>query len=383
MRGFFFFVTICTFLISLSVEARVVYLLDFDGTITDDQSDLTSWRTPWILRRIDRRRSLLQPSPEEFDLPETFEITFQEHRRLASLLGKGDGLIGSLTPLTLEPDPLRGGEPITFIPGYYAVDDRITFKYYRPARRRQKSYLVNDLQEAIARADVMNAEKMEILGRPLREEEKYRWKGYGFPLLKKALASPYTVSDLVIFTARWHADWEFQQFLSLLKKQGLIENDRGRSRNNRVSWPRFHSLNEPEALQFGRYDLGEKKANVLLAEAASLLNSPGVTHEELSSDSLEAKMGIKRRVHTMIVGEDDPRYLDTLRKTMEALSGELYYTHKIKFILLNTGSDADVARARWPWRWTVFHKGFGREALPEEITAWNAIDCEPVLEGAL
>jgi hypothetical protein len=352
-------------------HARTLYLLDFDGTITDDQSPLSSWRTPWILRRIDRLRSLLQPNPARLELPQTIEISYREYRQLARLLGKGDGQINSLQPITLAPDPLHPEKETEIIPGYYAVDEHISFKYYRPARRRYYSYLVNHLEEAVKRTQILNDDLVGRLGREPLPEEKYKWKGLAFPLVQLALSNPETVTDLVVMTARWHAEWEFQKFLKTLRDLGEIQYVHGSDRGRRRVLPRFHSLAEPESLQFGRHGLGSKKANVVMAEAAQLLNSPANFHEELSADPVEAAKGVRRSTHAMIVGEDDPRFVDSIRKTLEALSGELYYSHKIKFILLNTGSDEDLKQARWPWRWTVFHLGFGREATLDEVAQWT------------
>lgn len=363
-------------------EARTLYLLDFDGTITDDQSDLSSWRTPWILRRIDRLRSLLQPNPLRLDLPETIELSYREYRRLAPLLGKGDGQINSLAPATLDFDPLYPDRPTQIIPGYYAIDENITFKYYRPSRRRSVSYLVTHLEEAVARAKLLNVQRSQMLGRKLSPSEQSTWKGRAFPLLQHALSKPETVADLVVATARWHADWEFHKFLKALQTAGEIQYTHGPSRGGIKAHPRFHSLSEPESLQFGRHGLGPKKAEVLKAEAAQLLNSPADMHEELSQDPVEAAKGLKRKTHTMIVAEDDPRFVQAMRKTLEELSGELYYSTHVKFVLLNAGTDEDVRQARWPWRYTVFHLGFGREATREEIAQWTGVaPCEQVLQG--
>ena len=237
------------------------------------------------------------------------------------------------------------------------------------------------MNEAIERTEILNSRAAKAKDRELRESEKYTWKGVAFPLFKNALSRPETVADLVVVTARWHADWEFRLFLKQLKEMEIVRNDYGIDpRDKKRTFPRFHSLAEPEALQFGRYSLGQKKANVVQAEAAQLLNSPTELHEELSSDPDEAARGVRNHVHTAIVAEDDPRNVEPIRKTLEALSGDLYYTHKVKFVLLNAAPEAELTKARWPWRWTVFHKGFGRPALPEEIRQWQGTDCEGLLK---
>lgn len=361
----------------LSAYATTRYILDFDGTITDDRSDLSSWRTPWILRRIDQLRNLLQPNPVKLDLPETVEVSYREYRELGGLLGKGSALISSLQKYELRPDPIHQERPVDFVPGFYAVDDGITFKYYRPSPRRQKSYLVDHLNEAEERAAILNKEKAERLGRNLQAREMFRWQGLAFPLLKKAMYSKYTVGDLVLMTARWHADWEYKKFFRELHAMNYTAFASGVNSHGDTIYPRVHSLQEPESLQFGRYGLGQRKAAVVQTEAAELLSRNLPKHSELSSDGLEAERGIRREVKTLIVAEDDPRYLDSIRKVLEALSSDLYYTHQIKFILLNTGQPDEVNQARWPWRWTVFHKGFGRPALPAELELWTG--CEDML----
>lgn len=338
----------------LESHARVVYLLDFDGTIVNDHGPQAAWRTPWILKRLDHIHTLIESNPQKLNLPEQIEVSFDEYRRLAPLLAKEEGLPGDFNPFLLDIEPLDPDRHRLILPGYYRVSPDITFTRYRP-HPKALSYLLQDTKDAEKRTRLSQGE--------------LTWKGRAFPLLQQALSASDTVHNLVIHTARHHTDEEFSLWLAHLKKRRLIRHMESLSPSRR---PRLISLNEPESLALGR-SLSEKKGNVVVSVAQQMLISPEPTHIE---------NGVSR--HTLIVGEDDPRHVEMIRKNLEWLSSDHRFSHNIKFVFFHTGTDGEVRSARWPWRWTVFERGFGREANPSEVEFWTSgspTPCETQMKG--
>ena len=351
------------------VEARTLYVLDFDGSINNDHSQNPAWKTRWILFRVRDLRSLLQRSPEDLGLPETIEISYGEYVRLRPLLGKGEAILGDLRPQPLEKDPVWKDRPAAIIPGYYYIDANHSFKYYRPGRS-EKNYLLKDYQDAVTRHE--------------RLADSDGFWGEAFPLLQKALSSKDSVGDLVILTARHHLAREFMSFLEALKADGFVRHTSVSQRGGRKITPRFFSMHAPEALAFGRQGLPGRKAEAVMSLSRQFLEShDGEEHMELSPDPQDAGKGVVKLMHTVIVAEDTPANLEAIRKMMEALSAELGFQSRMKFVLFNTASDEVVARSRWPYRWTVFHHGFGRPATDEEIKQWTTPNGESNCEGAL
>lgn len=345
-------------LASPAAVARRVYVLDKDGTINDDQSPTATWRTPWVLRRIDQVRNLLQIG--ERKLPETVEVSYREYRRLAPRLGRGPGQVGPPGTVTLDYDPVDPNRELTFEPGRYAVDPDTTFRHYREPTGRGRSSLVRDLKAAILRTKLMH-----------EAGEPGDWRGPAFPLLRQALRFAPSSNELILVTARNHSPGEWRRFFGVLKEEGLV--------NFVPKALRVYSMTDEESLQFGRDGMGPKKSAVMDAVAFDLLSDQDL-HEELSPDAYEAARGETRMGHTLIFGEEEPRYVDSLRRQMQASSSDLYLTHRIKFVLFNAGFDEEVAEAFFPWRYTVIHKGVGRAATPAEIALWTGADgCQPLL----
>ena len=220
---------------SLTVElatARTRYLLDLDGT-------QVRFRTPWILRRIDKLRNTLQPNPQALGLPERIEITESEYRQYAVFFGKGDQRIGSLNSLFLNPDPFLK-RPVSIIPGFYTIDPEITFKEFRPLNDR-RGYLRRHLDQAQER---VQHKLVEDDGTP------YAWEGPAMPLVVKALSSKSTVRNLVTASARSLGEGEYEKYLKGLRRLKLIRHIK--DRHGRV--PRFISLGAPDSLLLGRGD---------------------------------------------------------------------------------------------------------------------------------
>ncbi len=333
-----------------SVQAKTRYLVDFDGTTVNDHPPEPGWRTYWTLKRIDQLHSSMQPNPtklitqsgESIESPPTLDISFAEYRRLAPLLGKGEGLVGDLNSVELDPDTQHPNRPKKIIPGYYRVSSDISYAHFRPGIDGT-NWLLRDYEAAKAR-------QTESKG-------KQTWQGPAFPLLQAAAAD-----EFILFSARGHELGEFHALLAQMQKDGYLP-QKGEFK------PRAHFLADPSAIVFGR-DLGPKKVQAVLAEAQQLLNGPFTPHQELVTDIFQAKQGTQKPLHVLIVAEDDPRFTVAISNALENLSMDLHYAQNMKFVLFHTGDAAEVASGRWPYRWTVFDRGFGREALPEEIQQW-------------
>lgn len=358
-------------------------VIDFDGTINHDQGADAAWRTDWILVRINARSVGGQPSVLEYapfaedgegpELPATFAVSYGEYRQYASKLGKEGDVLGDLREFPLTADPLWKARPKTFIPGYYRVSPDVTFQRFRPHPKTMESFLLEDFDAAVARAKASKGAA--------------RLTGRAFPLLVAALTSPLS-SGVVVSTSRWHLDWEWRTLLDeRLWTAGLFKNFGFKKKPKELRPYRVHSLSGPDGIYYSRgAALAPKKAEVVSIEADALLNGPlrMQKHEELVVDPVGARNGETALVNTLIVPEDDPVYVAAVGARMAKLSGDLGYAQNIKFVLFNAGSDADVAGGRWPWRWTVFHQGFGRAALEEEIALWTGQppeSCQALLAG--
>jgi hypothetical protein len=382
-RGAFHALVGCIFSLS-AVEGLAITrtVIDFDGTINHDQGADAAWRTDWLLYRITSRTVGGQPSIEEFPpfaeaegtpaLPSTLAVSYGEYRQYASKLGKEGEALGDLRAFPLHPDPLWRDRPKFFVPGYYRVSPDVTFQRFRPHPDRKKSYLLEDFEDAVKRVRASRG-TMRLTGR-------------AFPLLEAALTRTELSAGVSVFTSRWHLDWEWNQLFDRMWEAGLLRKNGRKGKPAKLAPVRVHSLSGPDSLYYSRGALAERKAEVVAIEAATLVDGPLALqkHEELAVDPVDARSGLKEWRNTLLVAEDDPVYVNAVGSRMMKLSGELGYAQNVKFVLFNAGSAADVAAGRWPWRWVVFHYGFAREALPEEIEQWTGKkpdDCRALLVG--
>lgn len=331
---------------------RTVRLLDFDGTIVDDQSATSTWRTDWILARIDRMHSAMQVVPAQEAAPPTLSVSYRDYLRYANRLGR-DGMINSLTPVPLDPDPVFRGRPRSFVPGWYQIDDSITFKRYEPTPRGT-DYLVQDWQNAELRTRYMNASGS------LPGPAPYDWRGPGFSLFHAGMSDPSTVGDTKIFTRRDPTDAGGQRLLDAWAAGGVIGHSRGVDGLGGATTVKWHSLvGGPESVLFshGSRHLAADKAQVVQDEATALLHGP---HDGTPGP------------HTLIAGEDDPANVDAVARIMAELSASGDFAYGITFVLLNASSDEAFKTARHRFRYSVFERGRARGATAEEIASWTA-----------
>lgn len=376
-----------------TASAKVVGLFDMDSTLFEDRGLYAAWITPWILKRVEQLHSTFQQLPnrgievelttpeqiayynEEYktmlptdtpvrvtlNLPDQITVSTNEYNRLEWELARGEKILGGLKPVLLDFDPVFPDRELLIIPGYYRIFDQ-TFKYYRESTgSRQKNYLLLNLEAAKERAKILNTST---------KDGSYRWQGPAFPLFQTMMSSPETVSNVIRFTSRGHRLKDYWAFDDQLVKEGLIKFSKAAGGER----PLVHSLSQPEARVYGN-SLVEKKVDVVRNTILALYYSAGKKHSELD------KYGKMRAVHTLIVAEDDPAYVDAIANLMLAMSGNLF-ADRVKLVLFNTGLEEEVRNSANPQRWTVFFQGrHVRPALPEEIEFWHKPSCEALLAG--
>lgn len=369
-------------LFSQVCTAKVVGLFDIDGTLNNDKGPSSSWRTPWLLKRIDHMHSLFQQSPNKpveveltepeqisyynqrfgtlhdlntpvrvsITLPQQIAVSYDEYSKFQELWAKSETIAGALQPILLDYDPLRQNKERLIVPGYYRVFD-LTFKYYRERSAPGKNYLVQDYDQAKARANA--------LGSP------FEWKGRAFALFQAFMAHPETVMNAQRFTSRGHRSEEYWAWDDQMVSDGEIAFATSLDGKR----PIVHSLSQPEARIYGQ-SLVEKKVQVVKGAAEALFRTTAPRHKELAPDQDRAARGIEVDTHTVIVAEDEPSYVAAIADYMVNLSGS-YFADRIKLVLFNTGSDEEILRSRFPWRWTVITGRGGRPATEAEIQKWH------------
>jgi hypothetical protein len=341
-------------------SAKIRYVLDIDGTLVQDQGPTAGWVSYWTLKRIDQRHTSLQPVPESDPQSNPFvDISFGDYRRFLYELGKDEGMLGGFEPRNLSFDPVYPDRNLRFVPGFYRVSNDLTYRRYRPNYEGGLSYLLEDFHDAKLRQQLSRG--------------KLKWQGPAFPLLVAGLSDPAEVDSVVFSTARYQTEEEIFAWLEEMKTDGLVKNVRGKNAAGEPIRPRHHPLHGPDAILFGQ-KLLEKKIQVPADEATQLLNGISLPHSELVPDEYGARAGQTALYHTVITAEDDPMFVRAISRKLEGLSSDLHFSHRIKFVLFNVGGTergTEPNSYRWPWRWTVYDRGFGREALPEEIKLWT------------
>lgn len=352
-----FFITLTFVFICISSEAKYIYIFDFDGTLVDDSRVNSSWKTPWILRKIDQVRSSAQLNQSLVQASDNIEISAGEYITYMGQWSVGNGSIGSSKEVKLIKDPYLK-RPESIIPGHYYVDPNLTYKFYR-SNADGINYLVTNLQEAQAR---IKNQKLDPLD----------FTGPAFSVFQTAMADPLTVGDVHIFTARNQSAEEFQTFFDQLKLFGLIENSAGLNRRGLVTMPTVHQLQGIESILYGR-SLTEGKKNVVdrIVKLATNTNSP--TSFDYSAENPSEIVS----THTIIVAEDDPINIKVLIQLMTELSHG-HSTRNLKLVLMNTASESILVRNPFPnnQRWLVFNHGFVRAATEKEIN--NYIGVQPI-----
>jgi hypothetical protein len=334
--------------LSRAQAGRVVRLLDFDGTIVDDQSDFSAWRSYWTLVRVDELHTMMQSIPAVEGAPPTVEISYRDYLRNRPLFAR-QNVFNSLERVRLEEDPIFRGRPREFVPGWYQVDPALTFKRYRPGTRGQ-NYILRDWEHAENRARIMNERSG---GKP-----HYDWRGPAFALFFAGMSDPATVGDTKVFSARWHTPDETQELMDAWAKAGAIPFSRGVNSRGDATTIKWHSLSSPEARLFSSdsRQLAARKAQVVQDEATALLHAP---YDGRPSP------------HTLIAAEDDPRNVDAIAAKMLELSTSGGFSYNVKFVFFNVSSDADFKFAKYPFRFAVFERGRARSATEAEILSWT------------
>lgn len=346
-------ITITLTIVSFVSNAATIYVLDFDGTIVSDAAKESSWKTPWVLVKVNQLHSISQTSFIK-DTPDRIELSYGEYRALLPRLAKGDALLGDLEEVRLFNDPFLN-RPSSIRPGLYKVNPDITFQFYKtnPDSKGQSHLLTHYLQ-ANERAQKGAA-------------KKDAWQGPAFALLRKALSETSDQSRILISTARDQSQAEFLQLFGRMESDGYLKSaEELVVGTNKVIIRSLESLSE--GLELGR-SLSERKVNSVVETAQQLLISPLKPHHE--GPTTDAQSNPIEPKHTLIVAEDHPGYVSKIGQKLAELSREFRFKDSIRFVLLNAGVESDLIGARWGNRWTVFEEGFARDATEEEIRNWT------------
>lgn len=365
-----------------AANAKIVRILDFDGSIVNDHGPTATWITPWVLKRVEELHTTLQQAPNEsitvdivdpeqiayinqkhgkdfelnkplrwsLQLPETLQISYDEYVRFQNEWAASEASIGGLKPVLLNADPLHPERERLILPGYYREFDS-TFTYYRSSSSGE-NHLLPQFEEAEARA--------AALGAPAT------WKGQGFDYLVAGLSQSSTVQDVHVLTKRGQKAKEFYELFDKMKSKGLFRYSVSADGKR----PDIIALSLPEARIHGRSTV-EQKVNAVRNIFESTVRSAGSKHMELSVDSTGRSTSEKKPGHVLLIVEDEPAIFDGFIEMALKLSGGIS-GDQVKIVLVNAGSDEDVRRSRFPYRTVVISAGRQvREALPEEIGAWT------------
>ncbi len=369
-------------------HAKIVGLFDKDGTLNHDRGPDSAWVTHWLLKRVEGVYTVAQQVPNKkvsvrltdpahieyfrqnvgttilsetsngvevrLSLPDQLRLSFEEYQRIEKSLSRATdneaSPLGDVRPFLLDFDPVNPGRERLIVPGYYRKFDS-TFKYYRAATGSKiKNYILNDYEDA--------KNRLRFLG------PDYTWKGRAFPLFKALMSEPSQIRNVHIFTSRGHRIADYHAFFDKLEEDGEI----AYSKSELGEKPVIHSLNLPESRIYGT-NLTEKKVTAVKHVLDALYQSAGDKHWEPANMQGEP---VETNMHTIIVAEDDPAYLDAIAMHMFDASGG-YLGNQVKLVLFNTGTDEEVAKARFNHRWTVFYSPRKyRAATQAEIDFWTA-----------
>lgn len=386
------FILLCSIIAiaSSSAHGKIVGIFDVDGTLNRDKGPGAAWITPWLLKRVERLHSVAQQSPNgsvqvelsepaqieyynnryntthptdlpvivPISLPDILPISFDEFSQIEASIAKDEGVLGSLRPTLLKFDPVYPQRQLLVIPGYYRIFD-LTFKYYREAANRSNNYLLRDLRNA--------RKRVTLLG------EAAVWKGPAFALFQAMMDSQDTVLNVNRFTSRGQSESDFWEADEDMVLNGEIKHSKGRDGRR----PKNYLLSRPESRLFGK-NLATEKLEVIKEILRSLYHSAGEKHFERIDNKDRMRM-----IHTLIVAEDEPAYVEPIAEYFLNMSSG-YYADQVKLVILHTGSDEQVKNASFPYRWTVFMPGHrARPATRDEIEFWHrtrASNCEQELK---
>lgn len=336
------------FFLTTQVHSKIIYILDFDGTIVDDGRLDSVWKTPWVMRRIDRVNSSTQLRLNLVESPETIEVSAAEYVALAGQWSVGNGSVGSYKEVKLQKDPFLN-RPELIIPGYYFVDENLTFRFYKKGPN-DENYLELHYQQARQRIQALGVDPLSFAGP-------------AFPVLVQALSSSSTVGDVHIFTARNQGHDAFQLFFQQLSDDGFVKFSSGENKRGLVTKPTLHQLQGLESILYGRYLTDGKKS-----VAENLIRQLSNSSADLTNDYSSEDPSKVSSTHTVIIAEDDPSNIQALFKLLNELSHG-HTTRKLKIVLMNTAPDHVLRASSYPYnlKWVVFNQGFPRAATGLEI----------------
>lgn len=345
----FLVISILHLIFSTQSFAKIIYVLDFDNTIFDDSNPDSSWKTPWVLKKVSMVNSSAQLGAVLSASPVTIQITPAEYANFQNMWAKDKTTLGSLTEVQLQTDAFLS-RPKTIVPGYYRIDEN-TFEFYKTGLNGENHLAQNYIQakERVRRKRTPN----------------FDFLGNAFPIFKKAMSDPSTVGDVHIFTAREQTSDEFQMLFEMLEQDKLIMHTTGINKRGLDSRPTIHQLQGYESILYGR-SLSQNKKSVIQKLVTHLSMSTSDLTDDFSAE--QEKMFQMVKTHTLLVAEDDPINIREIATLMRELSYG-HTTRKIKLVLLNTAPLDVINNLSPPFnqQWIVFDQGYIRAAHKNEI----------------
>lgn len=365
--------------------AKVVGIFDVDGSVNNDEGPDAAWVTPYILQRVDEIDSMWQQTPMRtvtidlttpeqigyynlkyktsypvdsrrvrvsVNLPHQITMSFADFNEYEGQFSRAGEGHGGLTPILLTFDPLFPNRELLIVPGYYAKFTD-TYKYYREGTGlRKKNYLLENLKSSQERQALLASRGAVTT-----------WKGLAFPLLKEFMSSPDTVPNVTISSLRGQRARDYFATDDYLVEIG--EFNFSKSKDGRRPQVFFH--NQPESRRWGRSGT-EKKVKIPKRTLDALRRSAGAKHWERQAD------GTFRKMHTLIVSENDPTHLYNISQLFMDESGDRL-AGRVKLVIFNATNSFFVDRiknALFPDRWTVIEPGRRpRPATEQEIYDWH------------
>jgi len=328
-----------------AADGRVVLVTDFDSTLTGP-----AWKSFWILKKIPFLSTFLENlvplqnlQGQSFDdMPAEVRVTEREfyetvEKSIAKVEGRDQFTTRDLNPITLPGDsPRYRSEPVTFIPGYYYVDQG-SFYFYRS--NPKENFLVTDNSEAA------QTERDTGLSR----------FGQAFPLFQFLSSNPAWLSNIFVVTARGQSSADFVDGLfTAWKKEGLIKYVKGTVRRTR---------NGPEAETARIFPLGRGESilygNRLIQKKIQLVRDQIVADRRLVAKQSGKKFWI-------IVPDDRPEIAQEYFRLFSKLSAIGEYRQYLNFVFVHTGAAEDIRDSQLPARVTLFDNGFA-VAAPDDV----------------
>ncbi len=348
LRILFYF---CIVFISLSLSAKekagsIFLFTDFDETLI--RSIDSPWKSYFILNKIEELHSIIQHTDNYEKMPLKFPISTDELSKMEYFLGKGPRRINRTDLFKLNQDLVYTDRPSYIIPGYYELNDAVSFKRYR--HNPKVNYLLEDYLHTKTR----------------QNKDRRSFYGLSYDTFSWLMKNP-SGGEIIVNTLRGQKVEDFRQLFEAFVEHKDLEKMYSKSEFN--SKFRLYSANSLGSRMHGRY-LHEKKKNALTNELQDIVHrnleeGEGFLHTNMD----KALRGKREKKHLIIIAEDDPDLVSELFKKTQELSQQPLYRNKIKFVFFNAGRIDFVEDDKLfnGHRIFVFHNGYYRPIIEQEL----------------